>query len=33
MKHTGMLFLSRHRPLAGRTRCGAFQVQLQVFVF
>ena len=28
MQHTGLLFLSRQRPQAGRTRCGAFQVQL-----
>lgn len=31
MKHTGMLFLSRHRPYAGRAKCGVFQLQLQAF--
>lgn len=31
MRHTGMLFLSRHRPQAGCAKCGAFQVQLQVY--
>jgi hypothetical protein len=31
MQHTGMLFLSRHRPQAGRARCGAFQVLLQAY--
>lgn len=31
MRHTGMLFLSRHRPIAGHSKCGTFQVQLQVY--
>lgn len=31
MQHTGMLFLSRHRPHAGRAKCGVFQIQLQAY--
>lgn len=31
MQHTGMLFLSRRRPYAGRAKCGAFQLQLQAY--
>lgn len=31
MQHTGMLFLSRHRPHAGRAKCGVFQLQVQAY--
>lgn len=31
MQHTGMLFLSRHRPQAAPTLCGTFQLQLLAY--